>query len=418
MSQNSSDNDIDSEVFGPLVSIPPDSLFRLAKSIRHRVFGVATSTGNIIARIGGSYNLVHIIQLDSFKLVIRIPASGWGDGLTETAARALESQVTTLRLIASQTSIPVPEIYAFDTTTNNEIEAPYICMNFISGKTVSKAWFDATGPVSLEERRMKILTSLAHLLAQLSQFKFDKIGSLHTNEDDIVPSIGPCYDWEENDDGSLAVVASGPFEDSRSYLQQHYDEDDTKKSEDPWGVAEAKLMEVMMPHLPIHDPSEGFVLSIPDLDSQNVIVDEDGTVTGIIDLDHIQTVPRCVGYCRYPSWITRDWDPLMYGWPKLTDSENSPEELERYRKHYNREMGAALGGKGDWKYTQKSQIWEAVWIAALNRRHRLEICRKLVQVTQGDEVDALDILYDVGTDNLSEDDWGNLKKALGCLMSP
>jgi len=285
-------------------------------------------------------------------------------------------------------------------------------MNFISGQTVSKAWFETTGPASLEERRINILTSLAHFFAQLSQFQFDR-----WDGGDESPKIGPCYDWIEKEDGSVGVVAPGPFDSSPSYLREHYDKDDTKKSKNPWGVSEAMLMEVMIPHLPIHDPSESFVLSIPDLDSQNVMVDEDGMVTGIIDLDHIQTAPRCVGYCRYPSWITRDWGPLMYGWPKASDSENSPEELERYREHYNREMGVALDGNGDWKYTQKSQIREAVWIAALNRRHRLEICRKLVQVAQGDETDALDILYDLGTDNLIEEDWRSLKKNLGSLIS-
>ena len=68
MAQKSNNDDLDSEVFGPLVSIPTDSLLRLAKNIRHRVLRTATSTGNIIARIGGSYNLIHIIQLDGFKL--------------------------------------------------------------------------------------------------------------------------------------------------------------------------------------------------------------------------------------------------------------------------------------------------------------------------------------------------------------
>ena len=25
------------------------------------------------------------------------------------------------------------------------------------------------------------------------------------------------------------------------------------------------------------------------------------------------------GYAKYPSWITRDWDPLVYGYPNVPD---------------------------------------------------------------------------------------------------
>ncbi|KAK3329701.1 hypothetical protein B0H66DRAFT_35093 [Apodospora peruviana] len=76
---------------------------------------------------------------------------------------------------------------------------------------------------------------------------------------------------------------------------------------------------------------EGFVLAVPDFDSQNIMTDDQGNLTGLIDRDFVQTMPRCLGYSRYPGWITRDWNPLMFGWPG-SSRENSPEELERYRK--------------------------------------------------------------------------------------
>lgn len=115
MSSESSE-DLDTETFGPLLSISEDSLVGLAAKIRADALSGAhssSSSGRLVRRIGGSYNLVHIIQLDGdFTLVIRIPATGWGDGLTATAAYAMESQVATLRLIASMTTIPVPQVYA------------------------------------------------------------------------------------------------------------------------------------------------------------------------------------------------------------------------------------------------------------------------------------------------------------------
>jgi len=77
---------------------------------------------------------------------------------------------------------------------------------------------------------------------------------------------------------------------------------------------------------------ETFVLSLPDFDSQNTMIDERGNLTGIIDWDNVETVPRFLGYSSFPGWITRDWDPLIYYYPENKESENSPEELRRCRQ--------------------------------------------------------------------------------------
>ena len=63
---------------------------------------------------------------------------------------------------------------------------------------------------------------------------------------------------------------------------------------------------------------ETFVLTTPDFDSQNIMIDARGNLTGIIDWDHVQTMPRCLGYCRCPEWITRDCDPVRCEYPSST----------------------------------------------------------------------------------------------------
>ena len=191
------------------------------------------------------------------------------------------------------------------------------------------------------------------------------------------------------------------------------------------------MVNAVLPYLP-SDVAENFVLSIPDFDAQNVIVDNEGTLTGIIDWDLVQTAPPYAGYTSYPSFITRDWNPLMYGWSPQADSENSPEELERssqadsenspdelerYRAYYNQQMGRALGRKGDWMYTEKSHITEAVWNAALDGKCRVEICAKLIQEAMGvEKAAAMDILYDLGTDGLDKNYWRVVKEKMGGLF--
>lgn len=186
-----------------------------------------------------------------------------------------------------------------------------------------------------------------------------------------------------------------------------------KNKEDVWGKDEAKIMNAVLPNLPSRD---GFVISLRDFGSQNIMVDDQGNVTGLIDWDLAQTMPRHVGYARYPGWITRDWDPLMYGWPKMTDTEDSPGTLDAYRAHYNKELGRALNWKGDWDLTDKPRFSEAAWIAAMNWHNRLEICRKLVQVVVGEDVSATQVLYDIGVGDHSENDWAVLETKLRELV--
>ncbi len=143
-----------------------------------------------------------------------------------------------------------------------------------------------------------------------------------------------------------------------------------------------KLMDSMIRHLPssTNNPStwqclETFVLSLPDYDSQNVMIDEHGRRTGIIDWDNVQAVPRFLGYSSLPGWITRDWDPTMYNYPG-NERESSPEELEQIESVIVAKMKQLLHGDGDSCFTTKSHVYEAVAIAATNDVCRLEVVRK------------------------------------------
>jgi hypothetical protein len=71
-----------------------------------------------------------------------------------------------------------------------------------------------------------------------------------------------------------------------------------------------------------------FVLAHTDLNFQNILVDGEGNVTGIIDWDDMLVGPRQSGCCQYPSWITRDWDPKMYGYYRHSDGSRS--EVRKY----------------------------------------------------------------------------------------
>ncbi|KAF1943563.1 hypothetical protein EJ02DRAFT_464907 [Clathrospora elynae] len=58
--------------------------------------------------------------------------------------------------------------------------------------------------------------------------------------------------------------------------------------------------------MPTH---ETFVLRHDEFEFQNVLVDNDGNVTGIIDWDGYINVPRCIGYTSLSTFLRRDWLP-------------------------------------------------------------------------------------------------------------
>ena len=79
-------------------------------------------------------------------------------------------------------------------------------------------------------------------------------------------------------------------------------------------------------------------------------------------------------------------------------------------------MKEPLGGKGDWKLTEKSHIFEAVCIAAQTEMCRLEITRKFVQhaFRNVKEFNPLDFIIDVGE---GKEDGREFEKGVRSLIS-
>jgi hypothetical protein len=103
------------------------------------------------------------------------------------------------------------------------------------------------------------------------------------------------------------------------------------------------------------DKKETFILRHDDLDFQNILCDEEGNITAIIDWDKCRAAPRCIGFASLPVFLVENWAP------KFNTNVNiyMPWELNEYRSVYARAMLEATGTKGDGKYTVKSHIYEA-----------------------------------------------------------
>jgi hypothetical protein len=318
----------------------------------------------------GSFNLVFTIKFnDEVYWGLKIPANGHHGCFDTSAAEALKSEALTMQTIQRETKIPLPTVYGFDNTMDNELGCPYIMMEWLQGKPLWEVWFDKkASPARLEQVRMRALQTIAAAIVQLNGFQSDYSGSWRfdagLNPIDVgganavdMWTVREETDEEEPDD---LLIEKDPSRDPLDSLlfMLHRRGLETQSNARGRGIdMSLKLFtEWARERALIKGP--GFVLAHPDFDIQNILVDRDGALCGILDWDGVAFVPYSVGCLKYPMFLTRDWclddynfDPKTGG-KKWTDGyvENSPEELTRYRTMYALFVEAAfptvLWGRG------------------------------------------------------------------------
>ena len=383
----------------------------------------------------GAYNLVYTITFsDNVRWAARFP--GYGLSLTELDRQQMHSDYHTMQLIRSRTSLPIPDVYKFE-TFSSLVGAPYALMSFVEGSPVSKRWDDQDWIT--EERKAKILNNLAVHMSELCILQFDKIGSLVFDERGYFTHIGPQLNRElpegdkidpEAKEGSTyddewgQLSTRGPFHNVRGSLLDSWD--DLKGSAE-WCKAELAVLRLAVESIPESLTNEDkFYLFPPDFDSQNIFTDDEANITGIIDWDGARTQCAIGSFARYPSWITRDWDPVMYVYGiEGTMPEDSPEQLSTYRQVYATAFAGAMA-KPDLSVshysadeTELSHMFEAIEIAVNSRILRHGIVPKLLDHAFKSKVpfkwrDLLDAYLD-GT----ADHWlGQIKEAFRDMWHP
>lgn len=133
-------------------------------------------------------------------------------------------------------------------------------------------------------------------------------------------------------------------------------------------------------------PTASFALRHSDLDLQNIFIDDDGNMAGILDWDGSLAMPRCVAHAAVPHFLELDW----YGnstlqWPFL------PWPSAHYRNVY----AAALldAGNPDVKFTSKSHMYQAVFSALYEGANKRGVMSRLLKEVPGFQLDEWDVKY-------------------------
>ena len=155
------DDDVDPETEAFVASINQTELSSLASSLRK---GQPCKVGE---RLQGAFNvLFHIHFNDGVTWLARFP-------LPQCPSLRMKSEIATMKYVKERTKIPIPEVYAYDLSSNNPIGAPYMLMNKLPGEMLGCKWDSLS-----HELKRKILHQIVEILIELSTHRFPQIGSL------------------------------------------------------------------------------------------------------------------------------------------------------------------------------------------------------------------------------------------------
>lgn len=415
----------------------------------------------------GSFHIVFTLEFDDgVKWMLKISANG--HHFDSVAAAALISEARTMQLLKSETTIPVPAVYAFDASSSNDLNCPFILMERMHGKPLYQGWFDDEIPKArLEHFRVRALQSLAEAMTQLNKFTLNRGGALefdstgkpiglrgakvvdavamygrgivseeepeangksakndnhhgghddnrnneeiqNTNRKEADDGDDKSQIEDDDDDDEDIICEKGPFDCPKSAFLFDLDRSDAhyKDSDYTHGCYKALRIFTDWAFANSHDYGRRFVLTHPDLDVQNVLVAEDGTLRGLIDWDGVASVPREIGCAQYPLWLMRDWVPFYYLYDIRAGrteedadyEESSPAELASYRALYahfiEKEIERQTGGpdrvttfgtlpKQEAQLTRRSLVMRDLDLAASSPFLTMNIlCHILFQVEQ------------------------------------
>ena len=123
--------------------------------------------------LGGSFNICYqVVFTDGLQWIVRVPKPGRSMYMEEK----VRCEVAAMMYIKSNTSIPVPDIIAFGSAEDNVGGlGPFMITEFVVGDNLGVKLFDRNLNQDFEE---SIYRQIAGFLLQLSNCKFDTIGSL------------------------------------------------------------------------------------------------------------------------------------------------------------------------------------------------------------------------------------------------
>ncbi|KAF8127591.1 phosphotransferase enzyme family-domain-containing protein [Boletus edulis] len=290
---------------------------------------------------GGYHKVYEVIGEDATVLgIVRVASPAF-------PRDKLESEVATLRFLATHTEIPVPQVFAWNSDPFNPVGAEYMIMQKVPGVSANTQW--DTLPMNVKER---VVFQVARYLKAMFALRFEHAGSFYLSSrsrNDVY--VGPIVStpFYRAIDGVIRVPDAalqlstqlsqyrGPFSNVSDYLQSflhaelyvlaHHRPVILSELEVAGAqVADARLVtgeRVLRKALelctvypgnnspggPITTPTKPFSLRLDDFRLSNIMIDDkSGVVTGLIDFEGTTVAP--LWECAVvPGWLLDCDDP-------------------------------------------------------------------------------------------------------------
>jgi aminoglycoside phosphotransferase (APT) family kinase protein len=201
----------------------------------------------------GKHNRSYYVYTDQGEVVLRIEPPQEGMIFYERGMMAQEPALHAL--LRAQTSVPVAEIYAYD-DSHTWIDHSYMLMERLSGRALSEM------PRVTAQLYDRVLAQVGDHLRQMHALTADRYGYLGDHH-----PMEPQSTWWQ----AFCVMWNKLLDDVEQAAGYSAEEADYMRS----------LLEVSEEHF---RPVPASLLHM-DVWSQNILVDERGTVTGLVDLD-------------------------------------------------------------------------------------------------------------------------------------
>lgn len=293
----------------------------------------------------GAFNKLYLVKTGEQSLLIRIT-------LPVCPYHKTNGEVTTLQWLAENTSIPVPKVIAFDDSSDNEIRFEWILMELMPGVSLYRRWR------SLSPLQKVILTQrIAEFQAELFRHNFPRasfrgLGSLERAPGEAKPTPGQLVSAEffVGDHIKYDGVPRGPFRSSHDWLKSCLDivirdlgntaskDEDEERRED--ATADLDIAQRLLSLLPkifpsIQQPAERTVLLHDDLGLANILVDDQGHITAVLDWECVSTMPLWMA-TQVPRFLrtdTREEEPRRDAYQRVPEpaedgSQTDPDELD------------------------------------------------------------------------------------------
>jgi aminoglycoside phosphotransferase (APT) family kinase protein len=238
---------------------------------------LSSGWSNVIFEVGFSDGVVWLLRVRLHQEIDQ----------TELTTRYI-SEVTTMNYVRQHTTVPVPEVYGFEASlNNNRFGYRYMLISKLPGRTMS-GHFSKTIPQQWQDQ---IASEFAESFRQISYLRFDGIGRLFSSfarpEDAI---LIPATRLQKVVHSSLEYY----------WLDKRAREAARKSTIDPAKAVEEEAaafilrqaIPFMVSNATLHGP---FALCHQEMNHKNILLsgsDEDGyKITGIIDWDGVQVLP-------------------------------------------------------------------------------------------------------------------------------